>query len=637
MIPLPAKRRKSNSSSAIPVESTNVEHASLNNNGKLEPASGASFRSATKASLARSQAELLPRILGRSAAERTQRSESRGRELHDAQGTKEDMSRKAPWALPNQISSKRESNSKLPVPSSRKAEAAETNLENGTVRRSARRALFTSQRTSITAEVSAAGLPDEFEPGEQGSGSLFGSQNAGDGESEPELPPTPTQLGLQKLSVRSRSFMSSSPSLLVDRQKRRTSGRRYEPSPLKPRDEQVGELEDLGADLSTNVSQLEEELPAAVREKKRLRDELTAQLEKLKEDVATLEDCGRRFEQPDTNESLDKEYLSRLLSLLTTDNPSCAPPPKPKRLPPISSMLSYLLPFSVPQHIPKLELQRPVTPPPENPFALEQLSDPLPYLTLFAPLTLSTHTTTTSSSWKTLGSSSRLIQKHEFVLSPPRGFPQSIYKIPITLETDPELQRILSITIPDSSEASDVANIPSQLHRWMHTRLSNQLLKLDISGLSWGVCRYWEACISRAKIWTLLEKLQSNVTKGTRLKDTSSREDSEPEKNPRALVPHLDRSSSLFSGPRGTGSYQIMVSCPIEIDLWTSEPFLQPDICISTSTSPRSSGGAETKIEIEARRVFWTILKHRSADVEIDCGIIVGAVEAVVRVLYGEE
>lgn len=164
----------------------------------------------------------------------------------------------------------------------------------------------------------------------------------------------------------------------------------------------------------------------------------------------------------------------------------------------------------------------------------------------------------------------------------------------------------------------------------MDTRLSNPLLKLDISGLSWGVCRYWEACVSRAKLWIRLQNLHSQLSKSSR----AASEDPESKKyTARVLIPHLDQSHFFISGPQSAQKYEILVSCPIEIDLWTSEPYLQPEIFLSI---PESAGAGGATVEKEARRVFWNMLKHGGAEVEVDCDAIVRAVEAVVGVLYGE-
>lgn len=293
-------------------------------------------------------------------------------------------------------------------------------------------------------------------------------------------------------------------------------------------------------------------------------------------------------------------------------------------------MLSNLLPFSAPKYVLRPEPGRSITPPPDNPFALQQPSDPLPYLTLFAPLSLSTHTTTSC-----LPSDetppSRIIQKHEFILSPPPDFPQPIYKIPISVETDPEQQRVLSISLPTSSQSLQKPAIPTQLQTWMETRLLNPILKEDISGLCWGVCRYWEACVARAKLWLRLQNLQSQLTQNSR---TESEHTDSQKYTPRILTPHLDQSSYYLTGSQSASKYEVLISCPIEIDIWTSEPSLQPDITLSV---PKSTGNGGVKVEKEARRVFWNMLKQGGAEVEVDCDAIVRGVEAVVGVLYGEK
>lgn len=114
----------------------------------------------------------------------------------------------------------------------------------------------------------------------------------GDNE-EPELPPTPTELGLEKAPERPRGLLSSSPSRL--RQKRRLS----EPvgsSPLKHVTRPSGpeqEYATTGLKLDWGAA------PGEVSERERQKEELTARLRQLKDEVAELEKWAKRSENPD--------------------------------------------------------------------------------------------------------------------------------------------------------------------------------------------------------------------------------------------------------------------------------------------------------------------------------------------------
>ncbi|KAI1938904.1 hypothetical protein LOZ66_002979 [Ophidiomyces ophidiicola] len=640
MIPVPTKRRKSNSSTAIPIPTASGGPALSRRDGSNKPSNRASFQSPTKASLARAQPDLLSHVLGRSAVHRAQRSETRGLELQDSQASRgnaptngqrvkdvtllpPDFDLTQPELEPSQEEIKRKSTE----PESSLLQTS--NLDNNHVRRSTKRALFSSkppQKQVLQArDVISTGEPKRELPP-----TLPNNEN---NMGEPDLPPTPTQLGIQKLVFRSRDSVGSSPSLRFTKAKSLELEHRYE---FRSRRVNGNTAQSVDQDESVSATTVKavEYVPEEILKKQKLRDELAAQLQTLKYEVDTIEDAGRRIEESSDHASLNEGFITQLLSLLTSDNPSCAPPPKKPPQPTISTLISCLLPFSAPKYTPKTEPER--TPPtlPKTPFALQQPSDPLPFLTLFAPLSLTTQTSTSSSSLKSSNDSPRLTVIHEYVLSPPPNYPQSIYKLPITVKTDPEKQNIISLSIPDSSSSSDIANIPIQLRLWMDNRLLNPLLKQDVSGLCWGACRYWETSISRAKVWLHLERLHANMLKGLRSKDMIDYNGDETEEyTPRKVVPHLERSSFLFTNLQNTTKYQVLISCPIHIDLWTSEPFLEPDICIATSALDESN---TTKVENEARCVFWNLLKYDSGDVELGFDKIIKATEAVVEMLYEE-
>lgn len=121
---------------------------------------------------------------------------------------------------------------------------------------------------------------------------------------EPDLPPTPTQLGLEKAPDRPRGMLSSSPSRRQEkRAKRRTANALHE-SPLKAVNFQSPPPEDLetASDLG-GVS-------AAVREKRNSREKSAADLRRLRNEVEELEAWAKKIEsdpdlQSDTR-GLDK-------------------------------------------------------------------------------------------------------------------------------------------------------------------------------------------------------------------------------------------------------------------------------------------------------------------------------------------
>ena len=107
---------------------------------------------------------------------------------------------------------------------------------------------------------------------------------------EPDLPPTPTQLGLEKAPDRPRGMLSSSPSRRQEkRAKRRTANALYE-SPLKAVNFQSPPSE--GLETTPDLGRVS----AAVREKRNSREKSAAELRRLKNEVAELETWAKRIE-----------------------------------------------------------------------------------------------------------------------------------------------------------------------------------------------------------------------------------------------------------------------------------------------------------------------------------------------------
>lgn len=331
MIPSPAKRRKSNSSTAIPVlQPSHGGDPTFDPDGRVSDSNRASFLSPTKASLARTQPELLSRVLGQSAGERTRRSEDRAIELQKgetgersrvrsrrdaSQSTIDDLNLAVTDAA-GVLDADRDPETESRAPRLLKA-------DNGSTRRSARRALFSSRLPLARSQVSASSaMPDvvSIAARKRVREEVLDIPQADNDEGEPELPPTPTQLGLQTLSLRSRVLVSSSPSLRLEQRKRRASQQQYVSSPLKPQDGQPLQVEVEADDVTASAALPEEKVPKELREKTKLRDELAAQLGRLKEETANLEDFSQRLEQPDEYGPLSEVSINRLLLVVILKN-----------------------------------------------------------------------------------------------------------------------------------------------------------------------------------------------------------------------------------------------------------------------------------------------------------------------------
>lgn len=91
------------------------------------------------------------------------------------------------------------------------------------------------------------------------------------------------------------------------------------------------------------------------------------------------------------------------------------------------------------------------------------------------------------------------------------------------------------------------------------------------------------------------------------------------------------------SFPRAKRESKLILSCPLNLDPWTSEAQLKPDISIHISDLGEAQ---RRKVEAELKRLFHSVLREESSrktDIaeERDAQAIVKAVEGVMAVLFG--
>jgi hypothetical protein len=178
----------------------------------------------------------------------------------------------------------------------------------------------------------------------------------------------------------------------------------------------------------------------------------------------------------------------------------------------------------------------------------------------------------------------------------------------------------------------------------MNSRVANPLLGLDISGLCWGICRYWEASVCRAKLWAKLKRKHEALLNGARV-DTGHDDNEDIRKPPRKsdlrkIVPHLERTTMIFSYGAKKRESKLLLSCPLTLDEWTSEPQLKPEISISI---PDLADTKRTRVERDMKKLFRNLLKEgrrRAADTghavgDGDADAILKATEGVMGVLFG--
>lgn len=314
--------------------------------------------------------------------------------------------------------------------------------------------------------------------------------------------------------------------------------------------------------------------------------------------------------------------------------------------PPISTLISSLLPFSA-KAVP-IDT-RPASPEPINAFALNNIPDPKPYITAFAPLSLE-HSSSLSLSTSGPESGTAITETHDIILSAPFPFPPKQFRVPLRFTTDLQSQRITSVSLSKRLLLSTQAKIPASLQSWIESRISNPVLGLDVLGLCFGINRYWEASMSRARIWSRLRKSQENL----RSKDPKKRKLGEIQaesftgalktSDVRSIVPYLQCPSMAFSSFPSNSSdnrreAQLLLNCPLTLDQWTSEAQIKPDITISISSLSESK---RNRVELELKRLFHSVLKDGARgsmmtglNEERHAQAIVRAVEGVMGVLFG--
>ncbi|KAL4746241.1 hypothetical protein BDW72DRAFT_38887 [Aspergillus terricola var. indicus] len=583
-----------------------------------------SFQAPTKASIARSYPELLERPLSRSPTRTSTRSsqddkqkeaETRAFGLRDRKALRPSIA--LTTSPSNTLNRGRQSQSPFTLASQRSSGlgAFAAPPRRVSKRISASDFLFQSPSTSreTRVEESLVNTPEDQLAVELGSATgmdLNEDTVLHNGFDEPDLPPTPTQLGLEPPPGRPRGLMSDTPSMQHVKWGKRRASEDLESSPSKLTTLNYSiEPEDLT--ITTNDAPF----PESIVKKRKLKRELLAQLESLKQDLAKLEGLCDKF---DKEEGGIEPYLNDLCPLLISTDPSHANSTNSRiNDNTISSLISTLLPFSTKRP------QKPRQVSPElNHFSLGQSAQADSYLTALAPLKISA--TLNAITKSKLG---MFVERHQITLSAPRPFPLSVYKIDVYYETNPETQSVVSLA------ASVDGTTLKYLQQWVNERLQDPLRRLDVSGLCWGINRYWEALVSRAQIWAQFWDQYPALIPG-RNRPPSIKVNSDLDI--RRILPHLQRTSILFKSKQKT--LEALLSCELTVDNWTGEPELRPTICVSISGYDSSS---DKKVEQEAKKLFEAVMNENKKQQLGTAGgseveAVVKATNCVLDALFGQ-
>lgn len=314
----PPKRRKTSETTGVAVGAPE----SLAPHDETRSPDRPSFQSPTRSSLAKSHPEVLQRALSRSPTrrpasrgsqnDRFEQSNSRSLGLRDRKALRPSLGGSSPLKLgtptlsPSKNLSGIQSFSKPPRRLSRKI--LPTDFTFGTPVRKQTQAA--EQDQSNTAEIQLAQelgsaakeeAKGEMEDVEQDGGFI------NEDPLEPELPPTPTQLGLEKAPDRRRGLLSSSPSTRHERLMRRRTADAVQGSPLK-----TLKSSRLGPDEVPDEYPPQDEISARTLEKQQIRRNLLVELQRLRDDVSDLTMWTGKIES-NANLEDDPRELDKLL------------------------------------------------------------------------------------------------------------------------------------------------------------------------------------------------------------------------------------------------------------------------------------------------------------------------------------
>lgn len=332
---------------------------------------------------------------------------------------------------------------------------------------------------------------------------------------EPELPPTPTQLGIPDPVVTTPpTGIHDTPSKRARRSK--ALGEKLKSSPLKPRDPPPEEpAKEPVKEVASAVPPPKPESEKAPKRrksarflipgdphasKKKARDDLFKELQQLQADVALAnaenERLRQRSESKKTGPGQPAKSDELAAMLLRATAPEAPPKPKPTS---IFKSIGSFLPF---QPRRRKQVQLPVTEKPIPSHLPIPLDDPLPYLQAFSPLTftstlaiLPSEPTSSDSSTQELEPPIR--QRHVIHASHPSGLFATRFSM--TVDTSN-----LSITSLDILRLD--MNAETELGTFIRDRARRDgPLGKDVTTICWAMGRWTEVSIQRARFWCAVE------------------------------------------------------------------------------------------------------------------------------------
>lgn len=323
MLSSPAKRRKTSETTAAAIDASQSNQQAHENHHRVHQ-HRPSFQSPTKASLARSHPDILARAISRSPTIPASKGNKNGREqelidsrtfgLRDRKALRPSLTADANPVDGLKLSPRRRSSglAAFAAPPRRVSRRiAPSDLAFGTP----------EAKTQNVTDRPPEDTPEDQLASELGSATGgFDANNMDanplpleeeeEGLQEPDLPLTPTQLGLEKPPGRPKGLSSSSPSAQYEKRARQRINDTPKPSPLRLKNSNLDAKPD---DLSGTGLAMDQGLTSeSALRKRRARKELSNELQQLKDDVAELESWTEKLNKPDKRPD-SSEDLGKLM------------------------------------------------------------------------------------------------------------------------------------------------------------------------------------------------------------------------------------------------------------------------------------------------------------------------------------
>lgn len=341
---------------------------------------------------------------------------------------------------------------------------------------------------------------------------IVGSETPAE-EQEAELPLTPSQRGTQDVGSHTpRGILYSSPSKRAKRSK--VLAKKLNSSPSKPRDKTPNRDEtDRQTQPEVAASQPEAGIPDAEQAtaagpgkagqvtgtahqeseaKQQEKDRLLQEMKVLETQVKRLEHAVQTTDtDPRDSGFKNPQDLESLITLINETNPASQPPDPPEQ-PPLSQLLSSFLPFTKPlAH--RTEPAPPASNDPVPSHAPLALDDPLPYLTLFTPFTITSSISTTPET-STAPSPQPPTLLHTITLTSPSSLLSATLHLHISPNPEPHIKRLNLAALSPWAE--------SEIGAWLRRRAAEN----DVGGVGWALGSYWELATKRAGCWGRCER-----------------------------------------------------------------------------------------------------------------------------------